>query len=114
MFDLVAVHGLQVAAYRTDTWLTHLLPKRFPGSRVFSFRYSTPNVFAARWEAGFEQTISKLLDGIVTARDPLTAQRPLVFMCQGLGGLLVEAVSISHLVQHRLVTDATCTNLCYP
>ncbi|KAK8013137.1 NACHT and WD domain-containing protein [Apiospora marii] len=90
-FDLVAVHGLQVSTYKPDTWLTHLLPKRFPGSRVLLFRYNTQDVFAAPWEAGFEQSVSKLLNGIVAARDPLPAQRPLVFLCQGLGGLLVEA-----------------------
>ncbi|KAK8108943.1 hypothetical protein PG984_014744 [Apiospora sp. TS-2023a] len=86
VFDLVVVHGLQTPAYKSDTWLKHILPKDFPGSRVFSFRYNTQDVFVARWDEGFEQSVSKLLDGIVAARSPLPAQRSLVFMCQGLGG----------------------------
>ncbi|KAK8006960.1 hypothetical protein PG989_000950 [Apiospora arundinis] len=90
-FDIVAVHGMQVATCKNDVWLTHILPKGFPGARVLSFRYNTPDVFTTRWDEGFEKSVSKLLDSLISARAPFPAQRPLVLICQGVGGLLVEA-----------------------
>ncbi|RYP33056.1 hypothetical protein DL768_011109 [Monosporascus sp. mg162] len=94
--DIVALHDIQQTTDvpwgtgQSGTWLRQLLPKDIRGARILTFHYATEFVFGGGWE-NFETAVSELLRSIATARGTVAARRPLVLMCHGLSGLLVEA-----------------------
>ncbi|KAJ0414211.1 hypothetical protein BJY00DRAFT_319044 [Aspergillus carlsbadensis] len=95
--DIVAVHGLSAEpgvniwqAVDGTLWLRDLIPKDIKGARVFAFHYNAQPLYAGQQDS-LESTASTLLSAIAAARQDIPSTRPLVFICHGLGGLLVES-----------------------
>ncbi|KAI0846312.1 hypothetical protein F5Y00DRAFT_244189 [Daldinia vernicosa] len=96
--DIVAVHGLNPLdkpshAEATWTagnklWLRDFLPKRVPSARVLLFGYNS-NVAFQTAAAGVREQAENLLNQLEAARvmDP---DRPLMFICHSLGGIIVK------------------------
>lgn len=107
--DLVVLHDIRQTTnvpnttIQSGTWLRDLLPKDIRCARIFAFHYDTEFVFGDSWE-NFELSVSELLCSIVAARSTVPARRPLVLLCHGLSGLLVEAVSQRSYVSRGLVS----------
>ncbi|KAI1376310.1 hypothetical protein F4677DRAFT_445568 [Hypoxylon crocopeplum] len=103
--DIVAVHGLnplheKLHAEATWTaggklWLKDFLPKRVPGARIMLFGYNS-NVAFQTPSSGVREQAKNLLNLLEEARstDP---NRPLIFICHSLGGIIVKrAIAYSH------------------
>ncbi|OTA79757.1 hypothetical protein M434DRAFT_40981, partial [Hypoxylon sp. CO27-5] len=99
--SIVAVHGLNPLDHpshaettwtATDKlWLKDFLPKRVPHARIFIFGYNS-NVAFGSAAAGLREHAENLLNLLEESRsvkktDP---ERPLMFICHSLGGLLVK------------------------
>jgi hypothetical protein len=96
--DIVAVHDLHVPGNTPwvtgdgALWLRDFIPKDIRGARVFAFNYQTWDFLPGKWDE-FANITKRLLDELKIVRDRLPESRPLVFICHGFGGLIVEAVS---------------------
>ena len=107
--DIVVLHDIRQKTYvpnttvQSGTWLQDLLPKDIRYARILAFHYATEFVFGDSWE-NFELAVSELLHSIVTARDTIPARRPLVLLCHGLSGLLIEAVSLRSYASRGFVS----------
>ncbi|MCJ1475005.1 hypothetical protein MMC13_003665 [Lambiella insularis] len=94
--DVVAVHGLGGNAYTTWTngngklWLRDFLPDDMPGARIFTYGYNS--AFAFSRETGTLREYARaLLEDIRCERSlPEERNRPLVFVCHSMGGLIVK------------------------
>ncbi|KAI1765268.1 hypothetical protein GGR53DRAFT_490515 [Hypoxylon sp. FL1150] len=96
--DIIAVHGLnpldkQLHAEATWTageklWLRDFLPKQVPHARILLFGYNS-NVALQASTAGVTEQAENLLNQVETVRstDP---NRPLMFICHSLGGIIVK------------------------
>ncbi|KAH7129085.1 hypothetical protein EDB81DRAFT_728975 [Dactylonectria macrodidyma] len=110
--DIVAVHGLNGHFRKTWTtsgttgdqvnWLESLLPQHIPYARVMSFGYDS-SVPSNNNGSNIENFAEDLLADLVTHRSSeLEKQRPIVFICHNLGGIifkqaLVRARERNHL-----------------
>jgi hypothetical protein len=97
--DIVAVHGLSSEpgvniwqAADGTVWLRDLIPKDIKAARVFTFDYDARSLFSGQ-QNSLESTAAILLSEVTAARQDVPPTRPLVIICHGLGGLLVESVS---------------------
>lgn len=112
--DIVALHGVTGDAYKTwehedgALWLRDFLLPDFPGSRVFSYGYD-PDIFFS-WGTGNLETFARTMlqavkqsrVGLVTTisvillrcgmTDIPQENRPLIFICHSMGGLVVKKV----------------------
>ncbi|KAI1450024.1 hypothetical protein F5Y02DRAFT_413701 [Annulohypoxylon stygium] len=96
--DIVAVHGLNplgnpLHAESTWTtegklWLKDFLPKRNPSARILLFGYNS-NVAFQSSTAGIAEQAENLLNHIEAART-MDPNRPLIFICHSLGGIIVK------------------------
>ncbi|KAI2633761.1 hypothetical protein GGS26DRAFT_554645 [Hypomontagnella submonticulosa] len=96
--DIVVVHGLnpvdkQSHAEATWTsgdklWLRDFLPKRAPNARILLFGYNS-NVAFQTATAGVREQAENLLNRLKEARTT-EPNRPLMFICHSLGGLIVK------------------------
>ncbi|KAI4601048.1 Serine active site containing protein 1 [Pestalotiopsis sp. 9143b] len=101
--DIVAVHGLdplgrKLHAEATWTagnalWLQDFLPQRLPNARILLFDYNA-NVAFQTSTAGVLEQAESLLNQLEIARAAQT-DRPLIFICHSLGGILVKRTLIS-------------------
>lgn len=101
--DIIAIHGLNGTREGTWTdrdtkinWLCHkdFLPKIIPNARVLSFGYNSKSYFNSG-NPGVNDFASELLASISTSRKtPEEKQRPIVFVCHSLGGLVFKKVCI--------------------
>ncbi|KAH8900458.1 hypothetical protein GQ53DRAFT_128407 [Thozetella sp. PMI_491] len=96
--DIVFVHGLRGHRERTWTanttlWPKTLLPSKIPNARVLTFGYDANVV---QWGQAVSRSrvadhASNLLNGLVTHREEdNTNDRPIIFICHSLGGLVCE------------------------
>ena len=98
VIDIVAVHGFSdqnTSVWKTPDgtdWLRDYVPKDIPTSRVFNFKYDPRTLFSGSKEE-FEDVAGTLIDQILVVRKQAPSTRPLAFICHGIGGLVVEAVS---------------------
>ncbi|KAI1372213.1 hypothetical protein F4677DRAFT_463534, partial [Hypoxylon crocopeplum] len=100
--DIVAVHGLNpldnpLHAESTWTsegrlWLRDFLPKRIPNARILLFGYNSSVAFRAS-TAGITEQAENLLNHVEAART-MDHNRPLVFICHSLGGIVVKRALI--------------------
>lgn len=95
--DVVAVHGLTPWASETDSffWLRDFISKDVLGARVFTFNYDVKAVWFCGEPLKSIQDIGRaLLVEIAAVREQVPVTRPLVLICHGFGGFIVESVSV--------------------
>lgn len=95
--DIIAVHGLSPweTFGSSPFWLYDFIAKDIRGARVFTFNYDAQAV----WLHGaplksIQDTARALLVEIAAVREEAPVTRPLVFICHGFGGFIVESVSL--------------------
>lgn len=105
--DIVAVHGLQGDAFKTwehengSNWLKDFLPADVPLARIMTFGYESSVAFS-KSVAKIEDKSLQLLNNLGAKRDgpdmtSVGSQRPIVFICHSLGGILVKkALILAH------------------
>ncbi|KAL4786976.1 hypothetical protein BJX76DRAFT_50925 [Aspergillus varians] len=103
--DLVAVHGLDTQAISSrwttedgTLWLRDLLPKDIRCARVLAFNYNAKEIFTGP-TTGTDRVAHNLLTALVSTRKDIPSTRPLVFLCHGLGGFVVEA-TVNYAFMH--------------
>lgn len=112
MLSVIAVHGLDEDALDTWTapnsccWLRDLLSFDIP-VRVLAFAYEdTPkSIFGSGTAEKIQRHAQTLLQDLWSQRDTNERrQRPIIFICHGLGGIIVKKALIlsSNFVSHRL------------
>jgi hypothetical protein len=107
--DIVAVTGLgghALGSFRsangTTVWLRDFAPEDIPQARFITYGYDT-GVVASDNNQGVHELAHTLLDGLAIFRQRTqTQQRPLVFVCHSLGGVVLKEA----LVMSSKVTDA--------
>jgi hypothetical protein len=101
----VSVHGLGDHGFRIwmpenrehSFWLNDSLPTALPIARIFSFGYNTATISSL---SGDGTKTSALLDEAQSLLQSLIEQRegceprPIIFICNGVGGLIVKRVNI--------------------
>ena len=102
--DVVAVHGLQGDAYGTwehdngSLWLRDILPAHIPFARIMAFGYDSTVAFS-KSVAKLDDKALELLNRLGQKRSVSTdgSSRPIVFICHGLGGIVVKkALILAH------------------
>ncbi|KAH7091508.1 hypothetical protein FB567DRAFT_490488 [Paraphoma chrysanthemicola] len=102
--DIVAIHGLNGDAFTTwqhengTIWLRDLLPNTFPGSRVFTYGYPS-ELFWSSSVATLRDYSRNLLTAIAAVSEG--KQRPIIFVCHSLGGLVCKQVGSSKESRER-------------
>lgn len=99
--DIVAIHGLNGHREGTWTdgssgvnWLAHAdcLHNDIPDARVLTFGYNSASYFS-RSDANIQDFASELLAAIKSSRrSSVEKQRPIIFICHSLGGLVFKQV----------------------
>lgn len=95
--DIVAVHGLAPWESYSDSsfWLRDFIPKDIRGARVFTFYYDANAVWLCEAPLkGVQEASRALLTQISAIRGDVPATRPLVLICHGFGGFIVESVGL--------------------
>ncbi|KAM0796952.1 hypothetical protein BDR22DRAFT_936987 [Usnea florida] len=101
--DIVAVHGLMGNPSTTWTrgkdpngkpWISDFLPSQLPHARVFSYGYDS-NFVRSSSVAGIPEFAMNLLAWLKLRRSTESErQRPLLFICHSLGGIIVKKALI--------------------
>lgn len=101
--SIVAVHGLNIFndkdhgenTWRSPasgkSWLRDFLPSQIPTARIFLYGYNA-NVAFSTSRDGVHEVASNLNSRLLIYREN-NPDRPLLFICHGLGGLVVKRVS---------------------
>lgn len=95
--DIIAVHGLTPweSFAGSPFWLYDFIAEDIRGARVFTFNYDAKAVWLHRAPLKSIQDASMaLLMKIAAIREEAPVARPLVFICHGFGGFIVEFVSL--------------------
>ncbi|TLD12214.1 uncharacterized protein PgNI_03077 [Pyricularia grisea] len=110
--DIIAVPGLDGHPFATWTasasaensmigplWLRDFLPgENLPDARVYSYGYDAKSWLTQSKGSDLKTFSNLMLQSIVWARDGRLANRPLLFVCHGIGGLVVkQALVTAHL-----------------
>ena len=101
--DIVAIHGLNGhyldtwtttnAAGQKVFWLKDLLPKQLPDARIMSYGYNSALQFS-KSVAGIGTFAEQLLEDLRSWRGTQAERdRPIIFICHSLGGIVVKQVS---------------------
>lgn len=104
--DIIAVPGVDGHPFATWTastspensmvgplWLRDFLPgENLPDARVYSYGYDAKSWLTQSKGSDLKTFSDLMLQSIVWARDGKLANRPLVFVCHGVGGLVVKQV----------------------
>jgi hypothetical protein len=115
-FSIIAVHGLNENLVEAWThpetkvlWLRDLLPKSVRVARILTFGYSaySSSFYGSRSADRIQQHAQTLVAGLQADRSlEDCSQRPIIFICHGLGGILVKkalaysSTQISPHVEH--------------
>ncbi|KUJ12820.1 uncharacterized protein LY89DRAFT_622819, partial [Mollisia scopiformis] len=100
---LVAVHGIKGHPHRTWThpngekWLEDYLPKDFPNTRILTFGYNAQVFTSSRGcIIDYAEQLLQNLASVRASRDQKASfvlpNRPIIFVCHSLGGLVVKKV----------------------
>lgn len=95
--DIIAVHGLTPweSFAGSPFWLYDFIAKDIRGARVFTLNYDAKAVWLYGAQLKSIQDASRaLLIEIAAIREEAPLARPLVFICHGFGGFIVESVSL--------------------
>jgi hypothetical protein len=106
--DIIAVTGLgghALGSFRsadgTTVWLRDFAPQDIPRARVITYGYDT-SVADSDSNQGVRELAHTLLNGLVDFRQRTqTKQRPLIFVCHSLGGVVLKEA----LVMSSKITD---------
>ncbi|KAI1076580.1 hypothetical protein F5B20DRAFT_555609 [Whalleya microplaca] len=99
--DIVAIHGLN-GHYRStwtdeDTdvnWLADIIPEIVPKARIMSFWYNSILQFS-KSTSDISDFGDQLLEGLSAQRkNPVESERPIIFICHSLGGLVFKQAFI--------------------
>jgi hypothetical protein len=101
--DIVAIHGLNGHYQRTWSaiasngsqvnWLRDFLPKQIPNARIMSYGYNSAVQFS-KSVAAIETFAKQLLEDLISWRNSVAEQnRPIIFICHSLGGIVFKQVS---------------------
>ncbi|VTT69035.1 unnamed protein product [Fusarium fujikuroi] len=99
--DITAVHGLNGKAFKTWTqdgklWLADFLPLEIPYARIFTFGYDSRVAFTGS-ASRVDDHARNLLERLMAKRRQFSEERPLLFICHSLGGIVVKrALAIAH------------------
>ena len=82
-------------------WVRDFLKERWPNARIFTWEYNTGRAFwdnciASIWDIG-EALLSRLED----ERRRLPSQRPILFICHSLGGIILKAALVKAREKNR-------------
>ncbi|KAJ0289300.1 hypothetical protein Brms1b_001105 [Colletotrichum noveboracense] len=99
--DIVAIHGLNGHYLKTWTdektgtnWLKSFIPQIVPVARVMSFWYNSTVQFS-KSTSDIDVFSDQLLEGLLAERESIEEQdRPLIFICHSLGGLVFKQVNL--------------------
>ncbi|UKZ73695.1 hypothetical protein TrVFT333_001345 [Trichoderma virens FT-333] len=114
---IVAVHGLNGKARGTWTdkdsgmlWLEHFLPEDIPDARIMTFGYDSSLMFSQS-KGRIEDFARDLLNRLWMLRQlPQEKNRPLIFVCHSLGGIVVKkALVLAHELNHQYHNIVTST-----
>ncbi|KAI3534441.1 hypothetical protein CSPX01_12058 [Colletotrichum filicis] len=96
--DIVAVHGLNLSGtknYSSEAWssgdkmwLKDFLPTKMPRARIMVYGYDAIPAFRKSRE-GIQEWVINLLELLTMERDD-EPDRPLIFVCHSLGGIVVK------------------------
>ncbi|KAL6160786.1 hypothetical protein ACJQWK_02202 [Exserohilum turcicum] len=102
--DIVAIHGLNGNAYTTwehengTLWLRDLLQRDLPGSRIYTYGYPS-ELFWSHSVAKLRDYSGNLLSSLAAV--PERRQRPIIFVCHSLGGIVCkQALVLAHENDH--------------
>ncbi|KAG0648834.1 Kinesin light chain [Hyphodiscus hymeniophilus] len=114
--DIVAVHGLYEGQIETWTdpdsricWLRDLLAHQIPEARILAYGYEA-HASNSDGEGSSDRILAhaySLMSELNSNRYPFATRRPIIFICHGLGGILVKQAlacsntSRSKQVDHR-------------
>lgn len=116
--SIVAVHGINGDSIETWTdplsrilWLRDLLPRKLQAARIFTYGYNAPvsEFFDRGCSKAIQEYARRLVYDLQDERsfdEPPTSRRPIVFVCHGLGGVVVKKALVysqaqtSHHVAH--------------
>ncbi|EGY21427.1 NACHT and WD domain-containing protein [Verticillium dahliae VdLs.17] len=101
LIDVVAIHSLNGHFLKTWTdpitgvnWLKDLVPKFLPSARVMSVWYNSQVQFS-KSTADIHAFSQQLLESLLAERESIEEQdRPLIFICHSLGGLVFKQAAI--------------------
>ncbi|KAH9243391.1 hypothetical protein K456DRAFT_1767636 [Colletotrichum gloeosporioides 23] len=102
--DIVAIHGLNGHYLKTWTdektgtnWLKSFIPQIVPVARVMSFWYNSMVQFS-KSTSDIDVFSDQLLEGLLAERESIEEQdRPLIFICHSLGGLVFKQAYLKAL-----------------
>ncbi|KAI8314629.1 hypothetical protein K4K59_002711 [Colletotrichum sp. SAR11_240] len=102
--DIVAIHGLNGHYLKTWTdektgtnWLKSFVPQIVPVARVISFWYNSTVQFS-KSTSDIDVFSDQLLEGLLAERESIEEQdRPLIFICHSLGGLVFKQAYLKAL-----------------
>lgn len=110
--SIVFVHGLTghrektwTAPDATESWPKTLIPTKIPNARVLTFGYDAS---VADWRSMVSESrvgnhAQNLLNALANFReDDDTNERPIIFVCHSLGGLVCEDVCLSFEIEFTL------------
>jgi protein SERAC1 len=98
--DIIAVHGLNGHYEKTwqetgpdgppVNWLRDFLPSQIPYARIMSYGYNSTILFS-KSEADFGTFAEQLLEDVLSRRTR-GMERPMIFICHSLGGIVFKKV----------------------
>ncbi|KAF4826189.1 Vegetative incompatibility protein HET-E-1 [Colletotrichum tropicale] len=102
--DIVAIHGLNGHYLKTWTdektgtnWLKSFVPQIVPVARVMSFWYNSTAQFS-KSTSDIDVFSDQLLEGLLAEKESIEEQeRPLIFICHSLGGLMFKQAYLKAL-----------------
>jgi len=99
--DIVAIHGLGGHPFKTwaagdRMWLKDFLPKEIPEARIFTYGYNSGVAFN-KSASDISDFSRDLLERLLATRRRVLANRPVIFVCHSLGGIVLKkALIIAH------------------
>jgi hypothetical protein len=112
--DIVAIHGLNghyMKTWQSTTssgdgvlWLRDILPHQIPQARIMSYGYDSSVVFSKSTE-DISTFADGLLEDLVSRRQGQVEQRPIIFICHSLGGIVAKKVGDVVWQSHILDTN---------
>ncbi|KAI5844262.1 hypothetical protein BZA05DRAFT_172765 [Tricharina praecox] len=112
--DLIAVHGLNGHAFSSwasgdRMWLRDFLPAQMPKTRIMTYGYNS-----SVWDKTSTTTIPEFAQGllwaIINKRGRKECNRPIIFVCHSLGGIIVKLALNTALEDTQTAMISTVTH----